>query len=105
VPEGREEAIALKTHNIVIGATSVCVFESASVEVPRGSRLYVFSDGVFEIETKDGQQWGLDDVVPLIVGRPVPGMTEPERLLQAIRGHARGADFEDDFTVLVASFP
>jgi hypothetical protein len=31
-------------------------------------------------------------------------MTEPERLLQSIRGHARRPDFEDDFTVLVATF-
>jgi hypothetical protein len=31
-------------------------------------------------------------------------MTEPERLLQAIRRHARSPDFEDDFTVLVATF-
>jgi serine phosphatase RsbU (regulator of sigma subunit) len=104
VPETRERAIPLKTRNTVIGAMPAFEFESASVEVPPGSRLYVFSDGIFEIEAKDGQQWGLDQVLPLIVEPPVPGMTEPERLLQAIRGHARSPDFEDDFTVLVATF-
>jgi hypothetical protein len=104
VPEARDRAIPLKTRNIVIGATSVFQFESASVEVSPGSRLYVFSDGIFEIEAKDGQQWGLDDVLPLIVEPAVPGTTEPERLLQAIRGHSRSPDFEDDFTVLVATF-
>jgi hypothetical protein len=31
-------------------------------------------------------------------------MTEPERLLGAIRGHAMSPDFDDDFTVLVATF-
>jgi sigma-B regulation protein RsbU (phosphoserine phosphatase) len=72
--------------------------------VPPGSRLYVFSDGIFEIEAKDGTQWNLDHVLPLIVEPPIQGMTEPERLLQAIRGHARSPDFEDDFTVLVATF-
>jgi serine phosphatase RsbU (regulator of sigma subunit) len=65
----------------------------------------VFSDGVFEIETKTGEQWGLDQVIPLIVEPPVPGMTEPERLLKTIRGHAKSPDFDDDFTVLVATFP
>jgi pSer/pThr/pTyr-binding forkhead associated (FHA) protein len=104
VPEARESAIPLKTRNIVIGATSTFEFESARVEVPPGSRLYVFSDGIFEIEAKDGTQWNLDHVLPLIVEPPVQGMTEPERLLQAIRGHARSPDFEDDFTVLVATF-
>ncbi len=104
VAEPRERAIPLKTGNIMIGATSSFEFESASVDVPPGSRLYVFSDGIFEIEAKDGEQWGLDHVLPLIVQPPVQGMSEPERLLQAIRGHARSPDFEDDFTVLVATF-
>ena len=104
VTEPRERAIPLKTGNIIIGATTAFEFESASVEVPPGSRLYVFSDGIFEIEAKDGQQWTLDHVLPLIVEPPVQGMSEPERLLQAIRGHARSPDFDDDFTVVVATF-
>ena len=104
VAQARERAIPLKTGNIMIGATSPFEFESSSVEVPAGSRLYVFSDGIFEIEAKDGEQWGLDHVLPLIVEPPVQGMTEPERLLRAIRRHARSPDFEDDFTVLVATF-
>ena len=104
VAQPRERAIPLKTGNIMIGATSSFEFESSSVEVPAGSRLYVFSDGIFEIEAKDGEQWGLDHVLPLIVEPPVQGMTEPERLLQAIRRRARHPDFEDDFTVLVATF-
>ena len=104
VPPARDRALPLKTGNIMIGATPAFEFESSSVEVPAGSRLYVFSDGIFEIESKDGEQWTLDHVLPLIVEPPVPGMTEPERLLQAIRGHARSPDFDDDFTVLVATF-
>lgn len=104
VAPSRERAIPLKTPNIVIGAAPAFEFESASVEVAPGSRLYVFSDGIYEIEAKDGQQWTLDHVLPLIVEPPVQGMTEPERLLRAIRGHARSPDFEDDFTVLVAAF-
>jgi pSer/pThr/pTyr-binding forkhead associated (FHA) protein len=104
VAEPRERAIPLKTRNIMIGTMPAFEFESSSVEVPAGSRLYVFSDGIFEIESKDGEQWGLDHVLPLIVEPPVPGMSEPERLLHAIRGHAKRPDFDDDFTVLVATF-
>ena len=104
VPEARDQSIPLTTRNIVIGATTSFEFESASVQVPPGSRLYVFSDGVFEIEAKDGQQWGLDHVRPLIMEPPIAGITEPERLLRAIRGHARKSEFDDDFTVVVATF-
>jgi len=104
VPQAGDGALPLKTDNIIVGATPAFEFASASVEVPPGSRLYVFSDGIFEIEAKDGQQWTLDHVLPLIVEAPVQGMSEPERLLRAIRGHARSPDFDDDFTVLVATF-
>ena len=90
--------------NIVIGATPAFAFEAAKVEVPPGSRLYVFSDGIFEFEGKDGKQWGLDLVLPLIVEPPVAGMTEPERLLRDIRARSRDPDFDDDFTVVVATF-
>jgi len=48
-------------------------------------------------------EW-LDHVVPLFVEPPIPQVSEPERLLRAIRGHAKSPDFEDDFTVLVATF-
>lgn len=104
VAEARDRAIPLKTRDIIIGATPAFEFASASVEVPPGSRLYVFSDGIFEIEAKDGEQWGLDHILPMFVEPPVPGMTEPERLLGAIRAHARSPDFDDDFTVVVATF-
>ena len=104
VPQARDRAIALKTGNIMIGATPTFDFESSSVEVPAGSRLYVFSDGIFEIESKDGEQWGLDHVLPLIVDPPIPGTSEPERLLRAIRARAASPDFDDDFTVQVATF-
>jgi serine phosphatase RsbU (regulator of sigma subunit) len=104
VAQSRERAMPLKTPNLIIGAIPAFDFESAAVEVPPGSRLYVFSDGIFEIETKDGEQWGVDHVLPLILQAPVQGMTEPERLLRAIRGHAKTPDFDDDFTVLVATF-
>ena len=104
VADGSGQAIPLKTGNIMIGATTEFEYESSSVEVPPGSRLYVFSDGIFEIEAKDGTQWGLNHVLPLIVEPPVSGVTEPERLLRAIRGHARSPDFDDDFTLVVATF-
>ena len=104
VANTRGAAVPLKTPNVMIGATPAFEFESASIEVPPGSRLYVFSDGIFEFEAKDGQQWSLEHVLPLFVEPPVPGTPEPERLLEAIRAQAASPDFDDDFTVLVATF-
>ena len=83
------------------------------VKIPARSRrqaldwsLVLVSQGIettIDADT-DGAQWGLDDVLPLIVAPPVAGMTEPQRLLRAVREHAKNPDFDDDFTVVVATF-
>ncbi len=104
VTSERARALPLKTKNVVIGATPGYPFKSASVDVPPGSALYVFSDGVFEITTRQGEQWSLDDVVPLLLAPEVPGCPEPERVYRAVQSESRTAALEDDFSMVVVTF-
>jgi serine phosphatase RsbU (regulator of sigma subunit) len=104
VPAARDGAIPLRTKNLVIGATPEYAFKAGVADVPPGSMLYVFSDGAFEITTKTGEQWGVNDLVPLILGPAVPGTLEPQRLLDAVQGHSRTAALDDDFSMLVVTF-
>jgi serine phosphatase RsbU (regulator of sigma subunit) len=104
VPATRDRTLALKTNNVVVGAMPDYSFKSDSVELPAGSMLYVFSDGVFEITTHAGEQWGVKDVVPLILEPPIPGTLEPHRIHKAVRGQARSATLEDDFSMVVLTF-
>jgi hypothetical protein len=96
-------AQALGTRNIVIGAKEGYAFVADRVDVAPASRLYVFSDGIFEIDTRDGTLLGLDNVLALMLEPPVADTPEPLRLLRAIRGRAASAVFEDDFTLVVAT--
>jgi|SoiMethySBSTD1v2_1073268.scaffolds.fasta_scaffold00362_26 serine phosphatase RsbU (regulator of sigma subunit) len=104
VPPGREEAIALRLPNVPIGLTQTARFRAGHVEVPPGSSLYVFSDGVFEVDTRAGGLWTLEDLAARILEAPAPGVPETQRLLDAVRSIALEPAFEDDFTLLVASF-
>jgi serine phosphatase RsbU (regulator of sigma subunit) len=104
VPRGRGEAVALRLANVPIGLTQAARFRSAHVDVAPGSSLYVFSDGVFEVETRTGGLWSIEALAARILEPPVPGVPETERLLQAVRGVAREPTFDDDFTLLVATF-
>jgi sigma-B regulation protein RsbU (phosphoserine phosphatase) len=73
-------------------------------EVPPGSRLYVFSDGAFEIVESSGRQWVIEDL-RLIMKRPEQsGISESQRLYQAVRAATGAAPLEDDFSVLVVRF-
>ena len=92
----------LHTRNLVIGAMPDVDFSTGHAVLARGERLYLFSDGVFEIVTADGQTWGLPDFLELL-GRPHDaGVSEPEHLFRVVRGLARAGPLDDDFSMLVA---
>ncbi len=104
VPADKHRLVPLKTRNVAIGADADHPFRSDSVSVPPGAMLYVFSDGVFEIVTKDGAQWGLADFAPLILEPAVPDLGEPERLYRAVQRVAGSGALHDDFSLLVVTF-
>jgi serine phosphatase RsbU (regulator of sigma subunit) len=66
----------------------------------------LFSDGVFEIVTREQRQWRLEDFVPLIRATPGEGesMLESQRLFRAVKAAARPGPLDDDFSLLVVTF-
>jgi serine phosphatase RsbU (regulator of sigma subunit) len=106
---GRRGAMALRTRGLMLGAMPQARFSGDQTIVPPNSSLYLFSDGVFEIVTKDLRQWRLDDFTPLLVepsetgtgGEPLP---ESQRLYRAVKAAARPGPFDDDVSLLVVTF-
>jgi serine phosphatase RsbU (regulator of sigma subunit) len=72
--------------------------------VPAGSSLYLFSDGVFEVLTAE-RQWHLTDFVPYLLQPATDGTNECRRLHQAVKAICRSDSLEDDFSLLVVTFP
>lgn len=98
------QTTALQTRNLVVGAMPGLTFRDTSTHVPPGSRLHVFSDGVFEVVTRDGKQWGLPDFLPLLTAK---GNTAPSRSAQlhaAVREVAAAGPLDDDFSMLIVTF-
>jgi serine phosphatase RsbU (regulator of sigma subunit) len=99
----RTDITPLQTRNLMIGAMPGISFKDASCTIAPASVLYVFSDGVFEVATKDGRQWGLPDFLPLLSQPPaVDG--EPARLYAAVQQVARAGPLDDDFSLLTVTF-
>jgi len=105
VRSDRDVLVPLKTPGLVIGAAPEARFRADEVVVPPGSWLYLFSDGVFEVVTRDDRQWRLADFVPLLTETLVPDITESDRLHQAVTAIARPGPLDDDFSLLVVTFP
>jgi sigma-B regulation protein RsbU (phosphoserine phosphatase) len=75
-----------------------------SVATPAaGSRLFIFSDGVFEIEKTDGVNWAFDDFLSFMAA--MPGEAD---CIDRLLAHARqlhGADtLADDFSMIEVVF-
>lgn len=88
---------------LFIGAMPDVQYETRSRTVSAGSRLYLFSDGVFEVPGPDGELLGYPGLVELLRARarnpaePGSRVTCVLRSIQAIAGVQR---FPDDFSLL-----
>jgi len=100
----RDTPMPLQTRNVPIGAFPDVRFKSDSIPVARGSTLHLFSDGVFEITTKSGDQARLEDMLPLLLEPAHSGLDEPSRIYEAIRARARDGTIEDDFSFMTVTF-
>jgi serine phosphatase RsbU (regulator of sigma subunit) len=101
----RESAQPVGTSDIIIGAVPEQAFHSQTTLIPAGSSLYLFSDGVYEVATKEGDVQSLSDLVPLLAQPQHDGVTEPERLHRAISEvAATPGELDDDFSLIVLTF-
>jgi len=66
--DGTTEALVAK--GPVIGAVPGMQFAAAEADIPEGARLFVFSDGAYEILRADGTMMGHDDLRTLLAEAP-----------------------------------
>jgi serine phosphatase RsbU (regulator of sigma subunit) len=110
VPADRQEARPIGSPALMIGAFPTMTYQAEQTLVPPQSSIYLFSDGLFEIVTKDQQRWALSDLLPLLVqpgsaGTPdVTKVSEAERVYNAVREVAADGPLEDDVSLLVVTF-
>jgi phosphoserine phosphatase RsbU/P len=73
------------------------------VEVDPSSRMFIVSDGVFEIEKPDGTYWDFDEFLRFMAAQP-PGLGVMDHLLAHVR-QLHGSDtLADDFSMLELVF-
>jgi serine phosphatase RsbU (regulator of sigma subunit) len=98
------DPIPLRTRGGVIGAAPGTVYRTDGVQVPSEADFYLFSDGVFEIVTKEGAEWRLDDFLRLLPGAKSEEQSETAGLFGQVRGLARAGGLDDDFSLLLMRF-
>ena len=97
--------VPLSSDDPAVGSVQEHRYVARRAFVPPGASLYIFSDGAFEIEDRSGARWTIDDLVTVIRDVPVDGVTEAQRVYNAVRDAARPGPLEDDFSLIVLTFP
>jgi len=104
VAPDRSATFAMRTRNALIGAMPGKTYRADAVVLPPGASVYLFSDGVFEIVTAEGREWGLADFLPLLTAPPEAGVTESARLYRTVCAASRSTVLDDDFSLVVLTF-
>jgi sigma-B regulation protein RsbU (phosphoserine phosphatase) len=95
----------LKTPNLFIGGLAHVDFDRDEVSIKGPARLYVFSDGAFEITNDHGPDWGFDDLAAYLKDSSVSDKSTIDDLWAHVRQIAGSKTLEDDFSVLEVMIP
>lgn len=104
VAAGADAPLPLRTANPPVGVTPVHDYQAQSTHVPPDATLYLFSDGVFEVETITGERWQLENLLPTLIESAMPELGATQRVYQSVQQVAKRGPLDDDFSVLVTRF-
>jgi sigma-B regulation protein RsbU (phosphoserine phosphatase) len=97
--------VQLGSPSLMIGVAPAVAYPSAERFLAPGSRLYVYSDGVFEVpQAGTGPLLMTDGLLGLLARIRPGGVPRVEQVLQQIQGFQGSARFADDFSLLEVEF-
>jgi phosphoserine phosphatase RsbU/P len=101
--DGKSSLKALDSTGPIIGMMPDLPFETQSVAVEPDAKLYLFSDGVFEIDLPDGAMWKFEEFLEFVAQRANRGSIMDPLLehVQKLHGSDR---LGDDFSMVEIAF-
>jgi serine phosphatase RsbU (regulator of sigma subunit)/anti-sigma regulatory factor (Ser/Thr protein kinase) len=100
-PDGDVQHLAAK--GAVVGAFPKASYETKSATVVPGSRLYLFSDGTYEVDRPDGSMMSFEEFSSILADPKRPSGLES--IVSEIRRQQGGDLFADDFSLVEFAFP
>jgi sigma-B regulation protein RsbU (phosphoserine phosphatase) len=96
--------VRLMTKNFFIGGFPHRVYQGGAEAVPPGANLYIFSDGVYEVDPPEGKMWTLEELgTYLLHNRPEKG-EDIDALYRKMQAYHGQDILEDDFSMLAVHF-
>jgi sigma-B regulation protein RsbU (phosphoserine phosphatase) len=98
------ETVSLGTRNPIVGGMPGIQYRSGTVSVDQPARLYVFSDGVYEVHDREGVMWSLDGLREFLLRQGAGNGSEIDALYSCLRERSGEDILPDDFSMLKVSF-
>ena len=94
----------LKTPSLPAGMFPDADYVDECCEIAEPSTLYIFSDGIYEINQLDGTIWGLESFIELLTGCRHKISCGLDQIVQAIQAVNPKDYFDDDLSLLEIRF-
>lgn len=101
-PDG--QVTELMTPNMVIGGMPASKYQSAALDIQRPAKMYILSDGAYEIKKPDGSMWDIGGLKQFLLHPPVESSSEIEKLYQYVQEMLGSQVLDDDFSMLKIMF-
>jgi sigma-B regulation protein RsbU (phosphoserine phosphatase) len=93
-------AESLEGAGLILGVMSGSAYSTFEHRLPSAARIYVVSDGTYEIERPDGTLWDFEEFKALIAQAPAAGESELDRLFAKVRELHGPGPLDDDFSIM-----
>jgi len=101
---GTFKTVLLESHGLIIGGLPEQKYEKSKIALKAFTRLYIYSDGIYEVTGADGIMLKLEDFVNLVSKLSHQGDSSPTEIIEEIR-KAQGSDvFDDDVSLMEVRF-
>jgi len=98
------ETVLLESHGLIIGGLPGQKYEKAKIALKAFTRLYIYSDGIYEVTRPDGSMLKLDDFIKIVSKLSHKGDASPREIIEEIR-KTQGSDvFDDDVSLMEVRF-
>lgn len=90
----------LANDNFIIGGLPDFPYTSTEVDLTLPATLFVYSDGVYEIEKPDNSIWDLDEMLDFLKNNSGDAHYEIDELLKFVKDLARKDILDDDYSMM-----
>ena len=104
IGEGLEKPRMLESDGPLIGVVEGLTYGSERLVVPPAARLFVYSDGAFEIGRPDGTMWRFAEFLESLVTPAAGPESRMDRLIGEIRTISGSNEMADDFSMIELAF-